>query len=207
MKTPTSSSNKERKDSIIVDDTLSNENIKHMMNDAMLESKNIVAEEMLPLLLAKDAMEWSNWIGLSALAITSPLLSIVSFMRVREKVHLDKVERSAPINMWTVIMQHSGCKKTPVYRCHSENLEHFKRFYMRNFVPSSLADAHWAGGAAEALKSLLGDLSTECCFMAFFNEFNEFLGDMNKCNNSNDDNNVHCNTCDGIAINNHTKGE
>jgi len=94
-----------------------------------------------------------------------------------------------------------------VYWYYSENLENFKRFHIRNFVPSSLLNTYWARGTAEALKSLLADILIEDCILAFFNKYNKFLRDMNKNNNSNDNNNINCNIYNEIVINNYTKGD
>ena len=84
MKTPTS--NNKRKDNNVFYNTISDDKIKQIMNDAIIELKNIDVSDILRPLLANCAMELSDWIGIYALVITLPLLSSVSFMCVRASV-------------------------------------------------------------------------------------------------------------------------
>ena len=85
MKTTTS--NKKRKENNFFNNAITDEKIKHVINHAMTESKDINDGETLLPFMANHAMELSDSVCLSTLVIVSPLLSIVSFMCVRESAH------------------------------------------------------------------------------------------------------------------------
>ena len=95
MKIPTR--NKKQKDNNIFNNEITNK-IKHMINDAIIELKNINVVDILLLFLANYAIGLSDWISLSILAIIFPLLSIFSFIHIRARAYLDKFEHSALIN-------------------------------------------------------------------------------------------------------------
>ena len=74
MKTPTR--NKKQNNNVF-NNTITDDKIKHVTNDAMKELKNINAVDMLPPLMYNCAIELIDWIDISVLEVMLPLLYVV----------------------------------------------------------------------------------------------------------------------------------
>ena len=78
---------------------------------------------------------------LSPIAMICLLIIRSLFLYVHAKVIIKDYKINTPINLNAVLIQYSGCKKTSLYKFYMDNMEHFKEYYMRNFVPCNLLDS------------------------------------------------------------------
>ena len=92
--------------------------LMHQANIACEESSNMFTPEFQDLLNSLK-----NWLGLSQVAFATPTLVVVGFLLDKARVKLLDVDMDQPLNFWGVIIACPGCKKTPVCKHMSKNLE------------------------------------------------------------------------------------
>ena len=95
---------------------------------------------------------FEQWLLVSSLGIFTPLLVVTCFFLKGAFIEIKDKKIKQPIVIWSANVSPPGCKKTPIYRLISENIEHFSSHYKRNFDKCDLNKVMWGGGTTESFK-------------------------------------------------------